>query len=130
MARDKITVQEPVLDAQKSTGTVEIAKQAVTVANGIELQLAFEEKDNSVYIFVENTAASKKAVTLKAGNSYPNKMLGDKTIEITASKTACIMVQDLSRYERKDGSVYIDFATGFTGNIWVVGKHAGIYLAA
>lgn len=128
MARDKITVQEPVLDAQHSVAVVVPTAKTVTVANGIEISNAFDEKDNTVYLVISNTANADKNVTIKAGNSYPNKMRGDKVIEVKTATTAIVTIEDESRFENKDGSVYVDFAAGFTGTIYAIGKHAGIYL--
>jgi len=125
MARDTITVQEPVLDATKSVASGKITAQAVTVANGIEIENAVENKDNSLQITVINTGA-KKAVTFKAGDVYPNACLGDLSIDVDGSATTVFLLHDISRFERKDKSVYVDFETGFTGSIYAVAKHAGI----
>lgn len=125
MARDKISLQLPTLDTSSSVGTKTVTKQAVTQANGIEIQKALGCKDNSLVIVIENTAVADKTVTLKAGD-YPNAILGDCNVVITASSVSQITLHDPSRFERKDGSVYVDFATGFTGNIYAFGKRAGL----
>ena len=52
-------------------------------------------------------------------------MLGDITIELPAG-TSAIQVQDLSRFEQADGSILLDFATGFTGSIYAIAKWAGV----
>ena len=64
-------------------------------------------------------------LTVKAGDAYPNSMLGDIVIELPAGISA-IQLQDLSRFEKSDGSIDLDFATGFTGNIYAIAKWAGV----
>lgn len=132
MSRDEITLQYPTFDATDSVGTVALTKQAVTQANGICLKKAFSGKDNSVKIFIENTtgeageAAADSTCTIKAGEKQ-NNCLGDSTVTLTKSKITMVsLVRDMARYERADGSVYIDFASGFTGNIWAVAEKAGL----
>lgn len=125
MARDKISLQLPTLDTSSSVGTKTITKQAVTQANGIEIQKALACKDNSLVVIIENTATSDKTVTFKAGD-YPNAILGDCNVVVSASSVAQVTLHDPSRFERKDGSVYVDFASGFTGNIYALGKRAGL----
>lgn len=125
MARDSISLHYPTIDTSSSVGSKVITKQAVTVANGITIAKAFACKDNSLVIIVENTATSDKTVTFKAGE-YANACLGDCSVAVTASSTTEIILQDPSRFERKDGSVYADFASGFTGNIYAMGKRAGL----
>ena len=52
-------------------------------------------------------------------------MLGDIVIEIPAG-TSAIQLQDLSRFEKADGSIDLDFAEGFSGTIYAVAKWAGV----
>lgn len=125
MARDKVTVLLPTQDATQSIEVGTITKKAVTVANGIEITEALGNKNNSLQIFVENTGNSASVVTIKAGNNYPNAMLGDLAVACAAGITA-ILLEDISRFENRDNSVYLDFAAGFTGNVWAVAKRAGI----
>lgn len=127
MARDEITVLNPVLDNSESAGTVKVTKQAVTVANGISIKNAFENKNNTLFIEIENTYSSADStVTIKAGDKYPNKVLGDLSLTITKSANTVIQIQDPSRFENKNGSVNLDFSTGFTGNIYAMAKRAGL----
>ena len=125
MARDSINVILPVADTTKSVEVAEITKQAVTQANGIKIAKALENKNNSLQIFVENTTTDS-TLTLKAGNEYPNKILGDLTVALEGSAITVILLEDISRFENKDGSILVDFASGFTGNIWAVAKRAGL----
>ena len=125
MTRDKINVQYPTLDHTESVANIGITKQAVTVANGITVVDAFSNKNNSLFLVVENDDDTKSSMTVKAGNAYPNSMLGDITIEIPVGVSA-IQVQDLARFEKADGSIDLDFASGFDGSIYAIAKWAGV----
>ena len=112
MTRDIIDVQYPTLDHTESIANIGITKTTVTQANGITIADAFSNKNNSLFIVIENTATSS-LLTVKAGDAYPNSML-----------------QDLSRFEKADGSIDLDFAEGFKGNIYAIAKWAGVREAA
>lgn len=126
MARDIIDVQNPVLDNSESVGTVKVTKTTVTQANGITVKKAFNNKNNTLFIHVDTTVTSDSSLTVKAGDAYPNAMLGDLTVALTKSAETVLQIQDPSRFENKDGSVNIDFASGFTGTIYAVAKRAGL----
>ena len=130
MARDSINVHLPVADRSNSVEFIEIEKQSVTQANGIEIKEALRNKNNSLQISVENTANSDNTVIIRAGNNWPNAILGDLTLEVKQSAITVILLEDISRFENRDGSIYIDFGTGFTGNIWAVAKRAGLQRVA
>lgn len=135
MARDAITVQLPTQDGTQSVEVISVTKQAVTQANGIKISNALANKNNSLQISIENTytvssTATASAATIKAGNKYPNKMLGDLTVTLGAAKTTVVILDDIARFENSDGSVCIDFASGFTGNIWATAKRAGLVPAS
>ena len=85
---------------------------------------SFAITNNSLFVVIEN-AASESLLTVKAGDAYPNSMLGDIVIELPAGISA-IQLQDLSRFEKADGSIDLDFAEGFTGTIFAVAKWAGV----
>jgi len=125
MTRDSINVQYPALDTTESVAVASITKQSVTVANGINIKDVFSNKNNSLVIIVDNTSGASSAMTIKAGNAYPNAMLGNATITL-ASGVSAVQIQDLSRFEKSDGSVDIDFATGFAGTVYAVAKWAGV----
>lgn len=124
MARDIIEVQYPSLDHTESVANIVIEKDAVTQANGVTIKEAFSNKNNSLFIIIETTSADS-LLTVKAGDAYPNSMLGDIVIELPKGISA-IQLQDLSRFEKADGSIDLDFAEGFTGNIFAVAKWAGV----
>ena len=124
MAYDEITVQLPVQESTQSAEVAVITKQTVTAANGIKIKNAFDNKNNSLVIIVEPTTGG--AVTIKAGNNYPNKILGDLVITPTNNKVNAIIIEDISRFENRDGSVCLAFASSFVGSIYAVAKRAGL----
>ena len=97
----------------------------MSVANGINIQNVFSNKNNSLVIIAENTGDAASAMTIKSGGQYPNSMIGDLTVTLAQGATA-VQIQDLSRFEKSDGSIDIDFATGFTGTIYALAKWAGV----
>lgn len=124
MTRDIINVQYPTLDHTESVANICIEKTAVNPANGVTVAEAFSNKNNSLFVVIENTA-SDSLLTVKSGDAYPNSMLGDIVIELPAG-TSAIQLQDLSRFEKTDGSIDLDFAEGFAGSIYAVAKWAGV----
>ncbi len=126
MARDIINVYLPQLEDSQSVASAKIEPQNVTVANGIEIADVAKNKNNSLVIVIENTADSSETVSFIAGDTYPNSMLGDLVINIDANATTVCQIQDFSRFENRDGSLYIDFSATFTGNIYAVAKRAGL----
>ena len=125
MARDKINLIEPVLDESSYIAVKELSANTITQANGTEIVGAFGCKDNSLQITVTNSAEAAKKLTIKAG-VFDNAILGDKTISVASGKTIVILIENPSRFQQADSSIYIDYETGFTGNIYAVGKHAGL----
>ena len=125
MTRDAIDVQYPVLDHSESVANIAITEKAVTVANGITIKDAFSNKNNSLFIIIDTTVNAGSLLTVKAGDAYPNSMLGDLVIELPKGISA-IQLQDLSRFQKADESIDLDFATGFTGTIYAVAKWAGV----
>ena len=124
MTRDIIKVQYPTLDHTESVANICIEKTEVVPANGVTIEEAFSNKNNSLFVVIETTSA-ESLLTVKAGDAYPNSMLGDIVIEIPSGISA-IQLQDLSRFEKSDGSIDLDFAEGFTGTIFAVAKWAGV----
>lgn len=125
MTRDIINVQYPALDHTESVANICIEKKDVLPVNGITIAEAFSNKNNSLFIVIENEASTDSLLTVKAGDAYPNSMLGDIVIELP-SGTSAIQLQDLSRFEKADGSIDLDFDADFDGNIYAVAKWAGV----
>jgi uncharacterized membrane protein len=125
MTRDVIDVQYPVLDHTESVANIAITKTTVTVANGITIKDAFSNKNNSLFIIIDNTTNASSLLTVKAGDAYPNSMLGDIVIEL-AKGVSAIQLEDLSRFQKSDESIDLDFGTGFEGTVYAVAKWAGV----
>ena len=125
MTRDIINVQYPTLDHTESVANICIEKTTVVPANGVTVADAFSNKNNSLFLIIENESEEKSLLTVKAGDAYPNSMLGDIVIELPAG-TSAIQLQDLSRFEKADGSIDLDFAESFDGNLYAVAKWAGV----
>ena len=125
MTRDIIKVQYPTLDHTESVANISIEKTVVTPANGITIEEAFSNKNNSLFIVIDNEAEANSTMTVKAGDAYPNSMLGDIVIEL-ATGISAIQIQDLSRFEKADGSIDLDFAEDFSGTLYAVAKWAGV----
>lgn len=132
MARDEITVHIPEQEQSQSVEIKQITKKAVTQANGIKIKNALDNKNNSLQIYVENTyETADSTLTVKAGDNYPNAMLGDLTLPLTKAASNAptlyvLLLEDISRFENRDGSIDLDFSTGFTGNVWASAKRVGM----
>ena len=122
MTRDNISVQYPKIENTQSVATAKITKDTVVQANGVCIEKAFANKNNSLTICIENTSTSASEITFKAGDNLPNAKLGDLKLDVEASSINVFQFQDLSRFENKDGSINIDFKSGFTGTIFAVAK--------
>ena len=126
MTRDEVQVQLPTLDSSKSVAAlVDTTTSTVTQANGTKLLGFAGCKDNSLHITIQNSSSSASSVTFKAGD-FPNNVMGDLTQAIDANKTATFIIDNPSRYQTNDGAILIDYASGFTGTIYAVVKHAGL----
>ena len=124
MTRDIINVQYPVLEHTDSIANIVIAKHTVVQANGITIKDAFSNKNNSMFIIIENNSSTSRLI-VKKGDVYPNSMLGDLEIEL-AEGVSAVQIQDLSRFEKADGSIDLDFQAGFDGTIYAIAKWAGV----
>lgn len=126
MARDSIIVQCPVVEKTQSIANATVTKSDITASNGVVIKNAFKNKNNSLFIFVENTNDTDGTVTFKAGNFYPNAMLGDLETVVEAGSTSVLQIQDASRFENKDGSINIDFSADLVGQIYAVAKSVAL----
>ena len=125
MERKIIEVQYPVLDHSEAIANISVRETPVTPDEGITIKDAFSNKNNSLFIIIDNTANASSLLTVKAGNAYPNSMLGDIVIELPKGVSA-IQLQDLSRFQKSDESIDLDFSEGFTGTIYAIAKWAGV----
>ena len=125
MERKVIEVQYPVLDHSESIANISVRETPVTPDEGITIKDAFSNKNNSLFIVIKNTSGKSSLLTVKAGDAYPNSMLGDIVIELP-KETSAIHLQDLSRFQKSDESIDLDFGEGFTGTIYAIAKWAGV----
>ena len=126
MAKDIISVYLPDVEATQSVAFTTVEPFAVNPENGITIEKATENKNNSLSILVENARTEPSKVTFIAGDTYPNAMLGDLEVPLQASSTTVCQLQDISRFENRDGSIALEFPTEFSGNVLAVAKRAGI----
>lgn len=63
-------------------------------------------------------AAGNAQTNVPADTVFSQATTGDLTAAVAASATAFIPVTTTSRFTQKDGSLSIDFSSGFTGTIW------------
>ena len=120
MAYDEISVVLPVQDATQSVEIGEITETTVDVDNGIQIVDALDNKNNSLVIVINGSGTA----TIAAGDNYPNAILG--SLDVSCSGLTAILLEDISRFENKDGSICIDFSSEFTGTIYAVAKRAGV----
>ena len=124
MTRKRIDVQYPILDHTESIANISIVRTTVD-AEGITIKDAFSNKNNSLFILIDNKGDKTGLLTAKAGDTYPNSLLGDIVIELPQGISA-IQLQDLSRFEKSDASIDLDFSEGFEGEIFAIAKWAGV----
>ena len=77
-------------------------------------------------VCVENTAQTDSKVTFLAGDAFPNAMLGNLEQDLLAKTTTVFQLQDISRFENKDGSLNLDFPSGFSGNVFAIAKSVAL----
>jgi hypothetical protein len=122
MARTELTITLGELDDSKSVNVAEVTPTNIT-ADGVKLKDAAGAKYESIWLVVAGASAGD--VTIKAGDAYPNNLLGDCTFEAAAG-VAPFQIADYARFLNKDGSIDIDFESGFSGTIYAIGQRAGI----
>lgn len=116
MARDAVAITALASGAATATpvGTT------ITPANGANIAAVGDT--NRLVVRVTNTAGAEHTVTFKAGTSNPpavRKGLGDLAIPVAASGDVMVILES-ARFEKPDGSIDVDYETGFTGKISAV----------
>lgn len=122
MANHDIEVNLPVQDATQSVEVANFTKTTVAAEDVVTIKKALDNKNNSLVIIAEPTSDAGTMV-IKAGNNYPNAMLGDLEVTVGTGSNA-VLLEDISRFENRDGSVVIN--SKFAGTIFAVAKRAGI----
>ena len=131
----------PVTALDPKNPTLNNAGTAIDAANGMNITLASSAIPSKpgadrLILYVQNTTASTKTVTVRAGAgvaapsnfgyAYPipsqEQGFGDLvTGNLTATTgTAFIGPFDAARFIQTDGSINVDFAASMTGTIWAV----------
>lgn len=112
-----------ILPKKDATQSVEVAT-ATAAAIEAEMKIvdAMKNKDNSMAIVVNATGAG--VITIKAGDNYPNAILGDLAVAVDTGVNV-IRLLDISRFENRDGSIVLT-NNGAAGTIFVTAKRAGI----
>lgn len=125
MADSSINVNLPALESSQSAEIINFTKQTVASGDTITIKNALDNKNNSLIIIAElaSSATSAGSLKIKAGNNYPNSMLGDLTVTVGLGANA-ILLEDISRFENRDGSIKI--AATYGGTIYAVAKRAGL----
>lgn len=125
MADSSINVNLPALESSQSAEIINFTKQTVTSGDTITIKNALDNKNNSLIIIAElaSSTTSAGSLKIKAGNNYPNSMLGDLTVTVGLGANA-IILEDISRFENRDGSIKI--AATYGGTIYAVAKRAGL----
>ena len=125
MTKDLIYVQYPTTDETQSVSSAKIVKSTVDPDNGVTIKGALANKNNTLVVLVENDGSASN-ITFVAGNVYPNAMLGSLTQPVSGESITAFQIQDPSRFERKDGSIDLEFDSGFTGSIYAVAKSTAL----
>ena len=112
-----------ILPKKDATQSVEVATAtAATIEAEMKIVDAMKNKDNSMAIVINATGAG--TITIKAGDNYPNAMLGDLAVAVDTGVNV-IRLLDISRFENRDGSIVLT-NNGAAGTIFVTAKRAGI----
>lgn len=141
MATGTIKVLLPALEASNATNkqSAEIGVAATgsgstvgtlisvnATATDITVQDAMANKNNSMYIIAKvSTVGATGTITVAAGNQYPNSVLGDYSY-LCSSGYNVILLEDISRFENRDGSIVIKTGASLVADILVVGKRVGV----
>lgn len=112
-----------------NSGVLNPTATAVDQANGMNILLPSTaiprtaDADHLVLV-VANTAAAAHNVIVRAGAGEPGAYgpafrtgKGDLTFSVTNAQTAYVGPFEVARFAQADGSLNIDFDTGFTGTV-------------
>ena len=117
----KLEVFYPVLDHTESVAFIGVQRHYFTHHKNIEIPDAFSAKNKGLMLVIDNLDLDKHSiVTVKAGNTYPNSMLGDLVIELNQG-ISVIQLADLARFERNGGSLCLEFPEDMRGSIYAIG---------
>lgn len=116
-----LTITYPVPEA---TNSLEIAQvTAITIEDEMTIIDAMKNKNNSLHVIVKATTAGD--ICFKAGNNYPNAMLGDCYVHCETGYND-IIIEDISRFENRDNTIVLEKSGDLAGEILAVAKRAGM----
>jgi len=120
MARTAITLHTLAPNSSITAPSGDTADQT----NGMNLALPSTALPASagaqnLFFIVNNTAGTTKAVTIDAGVNPPALRSGEGALSVSIATTATAWIGPLesARFAQADGSINVDFASGFTGTI-------------
>ena len=111
MARTNLPITALALDA----GTAAPAATTIVQANGAVI--AAGGNTGKLYIEVTQTDATARVLTIKAGGGNAQRAgRGDLAVSC-AQNVARVLVIESARFAQADGSIHLDFAASFAGNM-------------
>lgn len=117
-----IEVQLPEQDATQSVEVANFTATSVASGDVITIENALDNKNNSLVIVAAPTSTAG-TLTIEAGDNYPNAILGGLAVAVGVGVNA-VLLEDISRFENRDGSVVITAA--YDGTMYAVAKRAGV----
>lgn len=115
MARTAVTPAQLVSETVVAPTSTTINSTLVT--NGVTIAAAHF---GHILIRVANSDTNPHNLIIRAGTDLTpvwRKGLGDLTVAVSASATGEMPPIESARYKQSDGSLSIDFSTGFTGTL-------------
>lgn len=67
-----------------------------------------------------NDASGNAQTNLPQNTVFTQATLGDLTVAVAASATQVVVLETTDRFTQDDGSLSLDFSSGFTGTVWVL----------
>lgn len=117
----EIKINLPNLENSKSLEIAVVEK--ATIEEEMTIIEAMKNKNNSLHIIVNATTAGD--IVFKSGDNYPNAMLGDCSLHCEVGYND-IIIEDISRFENRDGSIVLGKSGELAGEIFAVAKRAGL----
>ena len=104
-----------------ASGAATATPAGVTINTTNGATLAAIGDGSRVVVRVTNTHTSDHIITFKAGVNPPalRRGLGDLA-ETVVKETDVLFVLETARFAQADGTILVDYATGFTGKISVL----------
>ena len=126
MEQEAIEIQYPVLDHTESVANIGLETIKIDVSKKVTIKDAeLAAGNNLLFLVILNKANHSSALTFKAGDAYPNSMLGDVVIELPIGYSA-INLADMPRFIKSDKSFDLSFDKDFDGEIFAIGKWSGM----